>query len=79
MGTIRQNRIPKSCPVMDNKAMKKKLRSSLDYASTGQVVIVKWKDNQVVSIASTAHDAAPLSSTSRYSRDEQKPIQVPIP
>ena len=78
-GTIRQNRIPKSCPVLDNKAMKKKPSGSHDYASTGQVVIVKWKDNQVVSIASTAHDVAPLSSTSRYSREERKRIQVPIP
>ena len=79
MGTICQNRIPKSCPVLDNKAMNKKPLGSHDYASTGQVVIVKWKDNQVVSIDSTAHGVAPLSSTSRYSREERKCIQVPSP
>ena len=56
--------------------MKKKPRGSHDYASTGQAVIVKWK---VASIASTLRGVAPLSSTSCYSREERKRIQVPIP
>ena len=42
-------------------------------------MIVKWKDNQVVSIASTAHGYAPLSTTGRYSRQERKRIQVSVP
>ena len=40
---------------------------------------MKWKNNQVVSIASTAHEYAPLSITGRYSRRERKRIQVSVP
>ena len=43
------------------------------------MIVVKWKDNQVVSIASTVHRIEPVSSTGRYSRQERKQIQVPIP
>ena len=71
-GTIRQNRIPKKCPIMDSNEMKKKPRGRYDHASDGRVIIVKWKDNQVVSIASTAHGYAPLSTTGRYSRPGTK-------
>ena len=77
--TIRQNRIPKKCPIMDSNKMKKKPRGTYDYASNGRVTIVKWKDNQVVSITSTAQGYAPLSTTGRNSRLERKRIQVSVP
>ena len=73
-GTIRQNRIPKKCPIMDSNEMKKKPRGTYDHASNGQVIIVKWKDNRVFFIASTAHGYAPLSTTGSYSRQERKRI-----
>ena len=59
--------------------MKKKPRGTYDHASNGRVLIAKWKDNRVVSIASTAHGYAPLSTTGRYSRQVQKRIQVSVP
>ena len=46
-----KTRIPKKCPIMDLNEMKKKPRGTYDYASNGRVIIVKWKDNQVVTIA----------------------------
>ena len=78
-GTIRQNGIPKKCPIMDSNEMKKKPCGTYDHASNGRVIIVKWKDNHIVSIDSTAHGYASLSTTERYSRQERKRIQVSVP
>ena len=58
--------------------MKKKPLGTNDHASNGRVIIVKWKDNQVMSIATTAHGYEPLSTTGCYSRQERKRIQVSV-
>ena len=77
--TVRQNRIRRSCPIMDSNELKKKPRGTFNHACNGKVIVVKWKDNQGVSIASTVHEIEPVSSTGRYSRQERKRIRVPIP
>ena len=78
-GTIRQNRIPRNCRIMDTAEMKKKPRVTYDHAYNGKVIVVKWKDNHVVTVALTAHGVAPLSSAGLYSREERKSIQVLLP
>ena len=65
--TIRQNRIPRSFPIMDSNELKKKPRGTFNHACNGEVIVVKWKDNQVVSIASSVHGIEPVSSAGRYS------------
>ena len=64
---------------MDFNEVKKKPRGTSNHACNSEVIVVKWKDNQVVSIASTVHEIEPVSSTGSYSRQERKRIQVPIP
>ena len=56
-----------------------KPRGAFEHSNNGEVVVVKWKDNQVVSIASTVHGIESASLTGRYSRQERKRIQVLIP
>ena len=46
---------------MDSNELKKKPRGTFDHANNGDVIVVKWKDNQVVSIASTVHGTEPVS------------------
>ena len=58
-GTIRQNRNPRSCPITDSDELKKKPRETFYYACNGEVIMVKWKDNQVVSIASILRGIEP--------------------
>ena len=43
---------------MDSNEMKKKPRGTYYHASNGREIIVKLKDNQAASIASTAHGYA---------------------
>ena len=80
-GTIRDNRIPKNCPVQNKKVMQKKPRGTYDSAierNTG-ISLVRWSDNNIVTVASTNHGVAPLSSVKRFSRKEKKSIQVSRP
>ena len=48
-GTMRNDRIMK-CPVVDVKKMKKNERVSFDFRSDGNIEIVTWNDNSVITI-----------------------------
>ncbi|KAG5899498.1 hypothetical protein JTB14_015208 [Gonioctena quinquepunctata] len=80
-GTVRENRIPKNCPMSDKKTLTKKERGT--YESTIQretgVMVVKWVGNNVVTVASTCHGILPLSLVKRYSYAQKKIIMVPRP
>lgn len=119
-GTMRENRIPISCPLRaESKAVKNKLekvkqgrvvkgskkglsskkpvnvdvkqvmkkgmknlkRGTFESVKCKQqnIIITKWVDNNVVTMASTIHGVNPLSSVSRYSKSEQKKVQIPQP
>jgi len=80
-GTIRENRIPKNKILPPNKDIKKNARGTHKDAICKEdgVVVVKWVDNAVVSIASNCHGVHPISSVKRYSRQDKKSIQVPRP
>jgi len=73
-GTIRDNCIPKSCPISKN---------SMEYKSTisreDGLIVVSWVDNSVVSMSSNIHGTEPVSTVRRFSQQQQKFIQVPRP
>lgn len=80
-GTVRENRLPKNCPITDVKSMKKTKRGHFDYAATDdrKIVVSRWMDNSVVTVASTIHPVFPLSSAQRYSAAEKKKITIKRP
>lgn len=80
-GTIRENRIPKTCTLQQKKKMAKLERGY--YTSTqetdSKIVLTKWVDNAVVAIASTSYGTQPVKTTQRYSREKKKHISVAQP
>lgn len=80
-GTIRENRLPKNCPITDVKAMKKSNRGHFDYAATRDrtIIVARWMDNSVVTVASTVHAVFPLSNAQRYSAAQKKKIVITRP
>ncbi|XP_068203710.1 piggyBac transposable element-derived protein 2-like [Palaemon carinicauda] len=64
-GTIRDNRIPKTCPINSTNEMKKVPRGYTDVVvdNIHKILLVRWKDNAVVSNISPVY---PLESVSRW-------------
>ena len=80
-GTIRQNRIPKNCPLPSKEEMTKKSRGffvSSKLEGT-DIVLTKWVDNSVVCAVSTAYGKNPMSSVQRYSKAKKQKINVSRP
>jgi DNA excision repair protein ERCC-6 len=68
-GTIRVNRIEK-CPLTAAETLKKSPRGSSDfrYDQKSGILIVRWNDNSVVTIASNCHGVEPLGQAHRWSQ-----------
>ena len=79
-GTIRENRTS-NCPLLDTKSMKKTDRGSYDFRLSKEenIVVCKWNDNSVVSIASNALSVRPTHNVTRYSQTLKKNITVTQP
>lgn len=77
-GTIRDGRTEK-CPLTSVAAMKKEARGSIDhrFSSNGNIFIARWKDNNVVTIA-TNFDQNENGCCKRYVKG-QGAIQVVQP
>ncbi|XP_030767353.1 piggyBac transposable element-derived protein 3-like [Sitophilus oryzae] len=62
-GTVRENRIPKNCPMSDKKSLAKKERGTYEgtIEKESGIMVVRWVDNNVVSVASTCHGILPVS------------------
>jgi len=80
-GTMRENRIPKDCPVTLKKTLIKQPRGFVEYANNPDdgIIIARWVDNSVVTMASTIHGMMPASSVQRYSQAEKKLVTVSRP
>ncbi|XP_030762656.1 piggyBac transposable element-derived protein 3-like [Sitophilus oryzae] len=78
---MRENRVPKNCPLQPVKQIKKTVRGTYDYALTDdkKIVITRWMDNSVVTVASTVHGVQPVTNALRYSSKEKKKIGIPRP
>lgn len=61
-GMIRENRIPKKCPIPSKIDLKKKQRGHIESTQMDQtgIHLTKWVDNSVVCVASTAFGAHPV-------------------
>ena len=82
-GTIRINRLSKKCPVKSPEALKRQERGSMSCAVAKQsghtISIVRWKDNNVVTTASTVYGSDPVQNVTRWSQAKKSRIQVPAP
>ncbi|KAB0805367.1 hypothetical protein PPYR_02337, partial [Photinus pyralis] len=81
-GTIRDNRIPKGCPLVSKAAMKKrKIRGEYDSVidRTNGICLVRWSDNNIVTVASTSDGISPIGQVKRFSQAEKKNNQIQIP
>ena len=74
---MRNDRIMK-CPLVDVKKMNKNERGSFDFRSDGNIEIVRWNDNSVVTIGSNAYGVQPIGSAKRWIKGKGKQnIQQP--
>lgn len=81
IGTIRDNRLPKGCPLTSKVLFKKKNRGYFETAlekNKGQL-FVRWMDNSVVTMISSSCGTQEISQAKRYSQQQKKNIMVPRP
>ncbi|XP_064486010.1 piggyBac transposable element-derived protein 2-like [Ornithodoros turicata] len=76
-GTVRENRVD-GCPLKPKSQVKKLERASYDYRTRKNVLVVRWIDNSVVTVA-TNYDGTDVGATKRWSREERKQATVPQP
>ncbi|GFT30345.1 piggyBac transposable element-derived protein 3 [Nephila pilipes] len=74
-GTVRNNGI-RQCPLINNITLAKETRGVMDYRSDGTVIICRWKDNVVVTVASNHQKHEPISNTKRYFKWTKKKMDV---
>lgn len=79
-GTVRANRID-NCPVLEVDKMKKTVRGTSDYRldTTSNILVARWNDNSVVTLASNCHGMEPAGSAKRWSTAEKRRIEIPQP
>ncbi|XP_046401626.1 piggyBac transposable element-derived protein 3-like [Ischnura elegans] len=80
-GTIRENRIPKDCPIMPSKEIRNKQRGFYDkcLSEEDSILLVKWVDNSTVRVATTCHSIQPVAPVWRFSRAEMRNVRIPRP
>ncbi|KFM73653.1 PiggyBac transposable element-derived protein 3, partial [Stegodyphus mimosarum] len=80
VGTARENRIG-NCPIETVKNLRKKERGVIDYRKeiSSGVIVVRWKDSNVVTTVSNCTGVNPLGSAKRWSSSEKQKIAVPQP
>ena len=80
-GTIRENRLGKTCPLPPVKVSKKKERGTIEYIKNKDdgIILTRWTDGNAITIASNVHGVGPISNVQRYSRVEKKIITVKRP
>ena len=79
-GTIRANRTEKA-PLQDIKVMEKKPRGTHEVVVdvNSDLAVVRWKDNKVVTVASTYCGASPIGKAKRFSHADRRTIEISLP
>ena len=76
VGTIRENRL-QGKPLKKKAALQKETRGTFDYTSYGNNLLVAWRDNKAVIVATNYLSLNPFSSTKRWSKAEKNHADVP--
>lgn len=79
-GTVRMNRVEK-CPLTTPEQLKKQKRGTYDYRldPNSGIVVVRWHDNSVVTVASNCHGVYPLGQAQRWSNADKRRVSFPQP
>ena len=78
VGTIQENRL-QGVPLEKNAALQKETRGTFGYTSDGNNLLVTWRDNKVVIVATNYLLLNPVLSTKRWSKAEKKHVDVSMP
>ena len=80
-GTLRQNRLSKSCSLREKKTLQKEKRGAIaqETAIDNCTTVMAWKDNKVVLFASNCDGSSPEHKVERFCRDEKKRVLVKQP
>lgn len=81
IGTIRENRIPKLCPLTAKKDFTKKQRGYFESAveANDGNLYVRWLDNSVVTMISSTCGTQEVTQTKRFSQQLKRTIMVSRP
>lgn len=79
-GTVRENRICGS-PLIDSKKLDKQERGTFDWSfdKDAEVLVVKWKDNSNVCLATNFEKVYPTAAVKRFCRTKKEMINVEQP
>ena len=79
-GTVRANRT-ENAPLQAVDDMKKGVRGNSDVVNDNKsnVTLVRWKDNKVVTVASTLYGKEPMKRARRYIKDKGSRIEIDQP
>ena len=79
-GTVRADRM-ENTPLQALDDMKKKARGSSDVVNDNKsnVTLVRWKDNKVVTVASTLYGKEPMKRARRYIKDKGGRVETDQP
>ncbi|KAI5715666.1 hypothetical protein M8J77_020281 [Diaphorina citri] len=78
VGTLRENRVPKTCPLTEKKLFMKKPRGIYETAVNKKegLLYCRWMDNSAVTTLSTDVGASGGKMVTRYSKESKAHIQV---
>lgn len=79
-GTVRENRTAR-CPLSSVKSVSKEQRGFHDHRfdTANKVLLVRWHDNSVVTIATNYDTVIPMASCRRWSKDAKEAVSVSQP
>lgn len=79
-GTIRKNRLEK-CPLSTPEEMKRQSRGMYDFRhdKNSGILVVRWHDNSIVTIATNCHGIEPVRQALRWSYGDCKKIAINQP
>ena len=82
-GTLRSNRLDKTCPVSSVETMGKKERgchsSFSGTVGASEVVVTRWNNNAVVTVDSTLLGQNSIGKVKRWSKKDSKHARINIP
>lgn len=81
IGTIRENRIPRGCPLTAKSIFQRKERGYFEKAieKNDGLIYVRWMDNAVVTMLSSFCGTKEVTQVKRFSQKDKRSIQIPRP